>query len=154
MWLSPGAANIRLNFTSLSDLALNIGHSVCKVSLAHNTEEWLSALWSTWRLRAQRKQLSLQSTLDCQSQQAPFPSPPPCVRLHVPSASELTAHGTEEQDKQSLVCEQTCSRSCGWGRPDPQLSGNRSLHLVKGAISGSNDLDFWSLLPKGFVNFL
>lgn len=41
----PRAANIQLNFTSLSDSALNMEHSVCKVSLAHHTKEWLSALF-------------------------------------------------------------------------------------------------------------
>lgn len=35
----------------------------------------IGSLWSTWRLRAQRKQLSLHSTLDCLSQQTSFPSP-------------------------------------------------------------------------------
>lgn len=35
----------------------------------------IGSLWSTWRLRAQRKQLSLHSALDCLSQQTSFPSP-------------------------------------------------------------------------------
>lgn len=35
----------------------------------------IGSVWSTWWLRAQRKQLSVQPTLDCLSQQMPFPSP-------------------------------------------------------------------------------
>lgn len=43
----------------------------------------IGSLWSTWRLRAPRKQLSLHPTLDCLSQQTPFPSPLPplCSRF-------------------------------------------------------------------------
>lgn len=68
---------------------LNMEHSVCKVSLAHHTKEWLSALWSTWWLRAQRKQIPPQPTLDCLSQQMLFPSLSTCVLLKIPSASRF-----------------------------------------------------------------
>lgn len=59
----------------------------------------IGSLWSTWRLRAQRKQLSLHPTLDCLSQQTPFPSPLPGVLLQVPSTSQLTmVHRTKERE--------------------------------------------------------
>lgn len=44
----------------------------------------IGSLWSTWRLRAPRKQLSLHLTLDCLSQQTPFPSPLPVFSSKFP----------------------------------------------------------------------
>lgn len=85
-------------------------HSVCKVSLAHNTEDWLSALWSTWRLRAQRKQLSLPSTLDCLSQQTSFPSPlhlsskfPPRNNFLQRAKEQVTLSATSERTVSYIV---------------------------------------------------
>ncbi len=66
----------------------------------------IGSLWSTWRLRAQRKQLSLHSPLDCLSQQTPFPSPLPAPFLQVPSSEQLTmVHRMKEREmvKLSLI---------------------------------------------------
>lgn len=49
----------------------------------------IGSLWSTWWLRARCKQLSLQPTLDCLSQQMPFPSPLPAFSAEVPPHSSL-----------------------------------------------------------------
>lgn len=49
----------------------------------------IGSLWSTWRLRAQRKQLSLHPTLDCLSQQMPFPSPLPVFSSKFPPHHNL-----------------------------------------------------------------
>lgn len=60
----------------------------------------IGSLWSTWRLRAQRKQLSLHPTLDCLSQQTPFPSPLPASLLQLPSTSQLnTVRCTERKER-------------------------------------------------------
>lgn len=42
---APRGANIQLNFTSLSDLALNMEHSVCKVSLAPHQRVIIGSLF-------------------------------------------------------------------------------------------------------------
>ena len=92
----PWAANIQLNFTSLSNLALNYGTFCMQGELGTPHQRVIiGSLWSTWRLRARRKQLSLHPTLDCLSQQTPFPSPLPAfsslrVPLHITARSWRT----------------------------------------------------------------
>lgn len=83
----------------------------------------IGSLWSTWRLRAQRKQLSLHLTLDCLSQQTPFPSPLPALSSEFPphhnrpTDSGAQNEGTGNGD---AVCDRTkmpalkIVTSCGW----------------------------------------
>lgn len=70
----------------------------------------IGSLWSTWRLRAQRKQWSLHPTLDCLSQQTPFPSPPPVFAKLPPRHNLPTAHKTTERDTgiHSVITSDTC----------------------------------------------
>lgn len=97
----PWAANIPLNFTSLSNLALNMEHSVCKVSSAHLTKEWLSALFEAL------DGLELSVNNYCISPPYfglpvatnAFPITSTSVLLQVPSTSQLAmVHRTEEQE--------------------------------------------------------
>lgn len=85
----------------------------------------IGSLWSTWRLRAQRKQLSLHPTLDCLSQQTPFPSPLPAFssEFSLSAFYNLTmAHrtkGTADDHIRSFFSEHTLpldSQPCGWGK--------------------------------------
>lgn len=86
----------------------------------------IGSLWSTWRLRAQRKQLSLHPTLDCLSQQTPFPSPLPAFSHKFPPHHD-SLWCTERGNGKwwySLWSLETpfwahlllYFQSCGWGR--------------------------------------
>lgn len=85
----------------------------------------IGSLWSTWRLRAQRKQLSLHPTLDCLSQQTPFPSPLPAFSSKFPPHHNLLWCTERRNGKWRWVCDHMkmlfwtrlllYCQSCGWG---------------------------------------
>lgn len=117
----PRAANIQLNFTSLSNLALNMEHSVCKVSLAHHTKEWLSALFEA----LDGLELSVNNYLftllwiacrnKCLSHHLYQCSPP--SSLHITTYYGAQNEGTGNGD---TICDHIWRFSaifCGWGRP-------------------------------------
>lgn len=57
----------------------------------------ISSLWSTWRLRAQRKQLSPHSALDCLSQQMPLPSPLAVFSVRSPITNRSGSRNAPEE---------------------------------------------------------
>lgn len=123
---APRAANIQLNFTSLSDLALNMEHSVCKVSLAHHTKEWLSALFEALdglELRVNNYLFTL-LWIACRNKRLShhlYQRSPPSS-LHIATYYDLQDEGTGNGDAACVhikmllwACLPLHCQSCGWG---------------------------------------
>lgn len=113
----------------------------------------IGSLWSTWRLRAQRKQLSLHPTLDCLSQQTPFPSPLRAFSSKFPPHHNLLWCTERRNGKRwcglwshedaflSMPALVLSCQSCGWG-----LWPVKILSLGFGGDSSSLSFTNWKEL--------